>query len=832
MVSIRTNLMALTGQQHQTNAQSTLSTAMERLSSGLRINGAKDDAAGQAISNRMTSQVTGRAMAQRNANDGISVSQTAEGALGQINDKLQRIRELTVQGLNGSLQTRDSDVIQAEINQNLKEINRLAGSVGYNGIPLLDGRAGKVDLQVGANDGETLGIDLTPPGFSVEALGLEDFNVAGVPGTVTERGSLVGKAEDIVLADARTTVNYPPGAEETLYTLDEVDEPGNYYVSTGGGNFSRVDVQATHETATDESIVTVSNPQALYQTHRALDETAITNLAPGQRLINVEDTYYIEEEVDDRITYREAGFSVSFDENSVATAEVEPDAIVLDGSGYYTGVAPGDTITIERGGNTVSYQQDEYDAVNFPDVTSPDSPELVMGTDLDGKDHYYVKNGNGSDVEYHRVDDIQDRLRVSSSALASDPSQVDQTVTQVNAFEFGGETFDLTDFDNTSFENATNPAIVEYADDNDGSVEYFLRTGASGSYQYHDITNVQTELDIGHTGDAFAGPDLLTLSQGGNIDLGAGNAGITQSPEVSNFLKAGVTANFPNDLDVNTPELIQRTGDSGWVIRGTLTGGGYGYYDAELEVDLGANGEPVAYTATTDQASPTILGVDEHVVEKVHGVSTVTIDPRNVSVEYTDAEGRVYENVLRENEDGNYYFELPGESSLLGGYKTATLVDHDGEGEVLIRTKNGSSEVVVYYPSDLEQHQNREFFVLTDGDGFSDEGNPHTRLRIQEAGEDFRLQVPRNPLAALDRAIGMVDAKRSHLGAMENRLESVIEGHETANINLSAARSRIMDTDYAQEVSRMTKSQILQQAGNTMLAQANQLPQNVLSLLG
>ncbi|WP_340162742.1 MULTISPECIES: flagellin [Halomonadaceae] len=825
-------MMALTGQQHQAQAQDSLSTAMERLSSSLRVNGAKDDAAGQAIGNRMSSQITGQAMAQRNANDGISMSQTAEGALDQINNNLQRIRELTVQGLNGSLRTSDQDAVQAEINQNLKEINRLAESVGYNGIPLLDGRAGKVDLQVGANDGETLGIDLSPPGFSVEALGLEDFNVAGVPGTATERDTLVGKAEDIVLADARTTVNYPPGAEQTLYTLDEVDEPGNYYVSTGSGNFSRVDVQATHETATDESVVTVSNPQALYQTHSALDETAITNLAPGQRLLNVEDTFYIEEEVDDRVTYREAGFSVSFDESSAATAEIEPDANALDGSGYYTGVAPGDTITIERGGNTVSYQQDEYDTVNFPDVASPDSPELVMGTDLDGNDHYYVKNGSGSDIDYHQVDDIQDRLRVSSSALASDPSQVDQTVTQVNAFEFGGETYDIDDFDNISFEDTTSPTIVKYEDDNDSSVEYFLRTGASGSYQYHDITNVQTELDIGHAGDTFAGPDLLTLSQGGIIDEGPGDLGITQSPEVSDFLQAGVTANFPNDLDVSDPELVQRSGDQGWVIRGTLSGGGYGYYDAELEVELDANGKPTAYTTTTDQASPTVLGVDEHVVEKVHGVSTVTIDPRNVSVEYTDAEGRVYENVLQENEDGNYYFELPGESSLLGGYKSATLVDHDGEGEILLKTKNGSGEVVVYYPTELDQSRNDKFFVFTDGDGFNDQGDPQTRLRIQEAGEDFRFQVPRNPLAALDRAIGMVDAKRSHLGAMEGRLESVITGNETTNINLSAARSRIMDADYADEVSRMTKTQILQQAGTSMLAQANQLPLNALSLLG
>ena len=127
---------------------------------------------------------------------------------------------------------------------------------------------------------------------------------------------------------------------------------------------------------------------------------------------------------------------------------------------------------------------------------------------------------------------------------------------------------------------------------------------------------------------------------------------------------------------------------------------------------------------------------------------------------------------------------------------------------------------------------NKAFFVQTDGDGFNDNGTPHTRLRIQEVGEDFRIQIPRNPLAALDKAIGMVDAKRSYLGATENRLASVIEGNQLTATNLAAAQSRIMDADYAVEVANMTRAQILQQAGTSVLAHANQIPQNVLALLG
>src|SRR5690554_3335060 len=112
---LNTNITSLIGQQNLQKSQNSLQTSMERLSSGLRINSAKDDAAGQAIANRMTAQIKGLAQAQRNANDGISMAQTAEGALNQVNDNLQRIRELTVQAQNGTNSTEDLDSIQNEI---------------------------------------------------------------------------------------------------------------------------------------------------------------------------------------------------------------------------------------------------------------------------------------------------------------------------------------------------------------------------------------------------------------------------------------------------------------------------------------------------------------------------------------------------------------------------------------------------------------------------------------------------------------------------------------------------------------------------------------------
>ena len=130
-------------------------------------------------------------------------------------------------------------------------------------------------------------------------------------------------------------------------------------------------------------------------------------------------------------------------------------------------------------------------------------------------------------------------------------------------------------------------------------------------------------------------------------------------------------------------------------------------------------------------------------------------------------------------------------------------MDLEGTSEVLLRTVNGGSEVVVYYPSNVSMGNNLSVVALTDADGFDDDGVSHTRLQIRENGEDFRLRVPRNPLAALDRAIGMGVAKRIHLGAMEKWLADAMASNELTGINLTAARSRILDADYVAETAAM-----------------------------
>lgn len=159
MAVINTNSLSLTAQNNLNKSQSALGTAIERLSSGYRINSAKDDAAGQAIANRFTANIKGLTQAARNANDGISIAQTTEGALNEINNNLQRIRELTVQANNGTNSADDLVSINNEIVDRVKEINRVSEQTQFNGVKVL-ATGQELSIQVGANDNESINISL------------------------------------------------------------------------------------------------------------------------------------------------------------------------------------------------------------------------------------------------------------------------------------------------------------------------------------------------------------------------------------------------------------------------------------------------------------------------------------------------------------------------------------------------------------------------------------------------------------------------------------------------------------------------------------------------
>jgi flagellin len=190
MSVINTNISSLNAQRNLGTSQASLATSMQRLSSGLRINSAKDDAAGMSISDRMTTQIRGSNQAVRNANDAISMTQTAEGALNEVGSNLQRMRELAVQASNGTNTQTDRDAIHSEVTQLKAEIQRVSEQTKFNGQTLLNGSLASVAFQVGANAGETISVS-SLANVSTAALGgtftrtTETFNATALTGYAT-----------------------------------------------------------------------------------------------------------------------------------------------------------------------------------------------------------------------------------------------------------------------------------------------------------------------------------------------------------------------------------------------------------------------------------------------------------------------------------------------------------------------------------------------------------------------------------------------------------------------------------------------------------------------
>jgi flagellin len=247
---INTNSLSLRTQNNLSNSQSLLNTAIQRLSSGLRINGAKDDAAGLAIANRVTSNINGLTQAQRNANDGISLAQTTEGALTEVTNNLQRIRQLSVQAANGTNSASDRKSIQDEITQRLAEIDRTSQQTDFNGVKVLSSAAKALTVQVGAQDSQTISINLSE--ISSKTLGLQDFNVAQnalsttapittLPGPPSFAVDLSGVATQLAGA-TNTTVN--ASDLQLSHVLNSNGTPNANYVVKSGSAYYAASVNA------------------------------------------------------------------------------------------------------------------------------------------------------------------------------------------------------------------------------------------------------------------------------------------------------------------------------------------------------------------------------------------------------------------------------------------------------------------------------------------------------------------------------------------------------------------------------------------------------------
>jgi len=666
---INTNISSLNAQRNLSTSQSSLATSLQRLSTGLRINSAKDDAAGQAISTRMTAQINGMQQASRNANDGISMSQTAEGAMGSINDILLRMRDLSVQSSNGTNGTAERTTIQNEVDQLYQEIDRISGSTDFNGLKLLDGSAKNNSFQVGANAGQTISFGINE--VSTKAMSLNSTSALGD------------------LNGGRTTAG-PATTKDLLINGKEV---------TFAGTEASV---KEYKDAINASSGTTGVTASAYNAVKGLSgasgvTTGLTIAVDGGTAVEIESSSSMSDLVD-KINKQVGGVTASIGKDGGLSLTNDTGATISIGA-TATGSVSGSGLT-------------EGDNLGYLSLKSGDGKAITLAS------------GTGS-----------------NDAL--------------NKFGF----------------NASN--------------------GAS---------SVVASSTISGEGDDPAEASAL-LNDASPAGAGKGKLESTDTVKI-NGIALGTSGASAGEKAAAINAVKDKTG-----VTATATTTAYVKMDFSAVGNLNINGVDVAVAADDDTAA-LVANIN------AKGISGITAS--------TDA----VTGKMKLSSEAGSDIVLSADSDMIAGLssdptKDGTAVAADKfvavRGELKLSGENGAAVRVEGDTASVAK-------LGLVAQGGSDESiggklDVTTQANAQSA------------IARIDKAISYVAEQRATMGAVQNRLNTTISNLATATENTTSARSRIQDTDFATETANMTRGQILQQAGTAMLAQANSLPNGVLSLL-
>ncbi len=416
---INTNSLSLITQNNINKNQSALSSSIERLSSGLRINSAKDDAAGQAIANRFTSNIKGLTQAARNANDGISVAQTTEGALSEINNNLQRVRELTVQATTGTNSQSDLDSIQDEIKSRLEEIDRVSQQTQFNGVNVL-AKDGSMKIQVGANDGQTITIDLKK--IDSSTLKLTGFNVnsqanvstTNVPVYQATGAAIVGavatELSDPTATIAAASIKFDQSTGKyygTVANSTDTNFDGDYEVNVDAAGKATIAANSAKITAIPASAVAVTKVEQVVDISKSAAATTLKTAGvdiSGLSLVklsttdangNVTDTGKYGLLAKDGTTYATDFDPATYDSTATPPTAIKAETVsytAADGTAK-TGVVHlgGDNgttklVTLGTGADAVTYKASDLDTKDLSDPTTVIEPVVDNSNPLKALD--------------------------------------------------------------------------------------------------------------------------------------------------------------------------------------------------------------------------------------------------------------------------------------------------------------------------------------------------------------------------------------------------------------------------------------------------------------
>lgn len=731
-----------------------LSQSLSRLSSGLRINSAKDDAAGLAITGRMTAQIRGLNQAVRNANDGISLAQTAEGALTESTNILQRIRELAVQSINDTNSAGDRSNLQKEVVALRAEVDRISENIQFNGKNLLDGTFSDQVFQIGAVSGQTIELSIEDAGS--DQMGGNLVNTINANGTLSQ-----------ALAATSTFSNYSNVTDSEDLTV--VGEQGTSSVNITA-NMTAKDIAAAINLQTS-----ATNVEALANTYAKLTNFKCAGVV-SFRLYGSTDVAI------------EASVGASSDLSTLAAA-------------INAATAAGITATLNSDSTAITlYNSEGYNigvqdmVMNYNNHTTATGTVSFQGLQADG----ITASGGAQTVS------VGSTATLVSTGTLSDASAACNSYTNIKEAD-SANTEDLTivGWRGTSTVNiANNWSAKQIADAIDATesssgvyanaqsyakLANFNSSGGGVSFTLHGSTYVNIDVTIGATGD------LTGLANEIN-----GNSATT-----------GITASLNNAKTTVT----------------LYNGEGYniGVQDFQYKDITTTNAAYTAYTVSFSGMIASNFAVDDS--------------------------GALTGNVSSATLYGSAGVTSANDSAMVGGQVIFTsstsqfTVTSASTGGIMTNTTTNSS-LKAQGTNDSSMVGGNVLFYSTTADRFSVQGeaagkifdstafqtSDTSQLTIAEIDISSQSGAAAS-LSAIDGALDYIADIRADLGSFQNRLTSTISNLQNVSENMSASRSRIMDADFAAETARLTQQQILVQAGTAMLAQANQLPQQVLSLL-
>ena len=814
---INTNMASLNAQRNLDKSQSANQKALERLSSGLRINGAKDDAAGLAISTRFTSQIKGLNAAVRNAGDGIALAQTAEGALGSVNDSLQRIRELAVQASNATNSDVDREALQAEVDQLVNEISKTSEETNFNGRKLLDGSF-QATFQIGANAGQTLDVSIAE--LTAEKLGSSKQAGVSAIGTSTslENGDL--SINGVAIRASIASDDYTSFAENEKSAISKVAAINEVAQETG--------VTAT----VDENVVLGSDMS------EAGSAAAAATISLNGVSISIEGTANGNESQRGatRGSVIEAINSRSDQTGVMAEDGGEDGGVVLRAE-------DGRNITVTSTTNDLSVYG-LYDsgtgsssAIQSQAGFTLTAVNAATAISIEGGDN----TGNGNIANSGLQLGNYDSQTAFTSSVAQSVGGTDSAT--LGALVAGDQVTD-TVFDSLTSAlgieatlNAVVPLVptqVELQDALDDAGFDVTVDGATVGDMANAINEAAASLKALQSGDLTINDVAIEASS--SLDDTASD-GTSSSSDVSASGIAIAAAVNESSAETGVYAEVNSTVVTGGEAAGSLAFGanGSGAVSVGANIALSINNVTVTLTETANYEKNKANAITA--INEVSGQTGVVATDNGETLTLTAADGRNISLFADSITVGENITDVDTSLSNFGLSTNSVGVDTGATGVDTLSYENSAK--TTYSSVTLQSASAFEVSFGVNGvEGLSDSGFVAGTFGGGLDGQSLTaidistFEGAQEALVAVDNAIGQVASQRADLGAVQNRLESTVSNLQVNAENLNAANSRILDADFAAETAELSRTQVLQQAGISVLAQANAAGQQVLSLLG